>query len=120
MGATRVNDDALRSELRKQLKQKYMEQDQEINLHQRASVRIDSEIYDLKLRLSQIDRESVEEERNSVSKPIRPASFRKSAGMCINPKCQKRIHIGQPAVKFGHYGLCCNWKCFSEALVSKT
>lgn len=114
MGSIRVNNDKLRDELRKQLNQKYREQDQEINMHNSASVRIDTEIFDLKQRLLAIDEKSLGNEVDRLHRPIR-----QSAGLCINPKCHKRIYHGQSAIKYGH-GLCCNWKCFSETLVSKT
>lgn len=120
MGTVIQDKDALRSELRKKLKRKYQEQEKEISLHKKTSVMIDAEIYELKLQLLEVDRDSMEEERDSINKPARPYSYRKSVGRCINPKCLKSIRIGQPAVKYGYYGLCCNWLCFSEALAAKT
>lgn len=68
------------------------------------SMEVEKEIHEIKRKLS------------SYKQPVMPKKRKPSAGNCINPKCLKRINYGQSAVKYGQYGLCCNFKCLSEAM----
>ncbi|MEK3673589.1 hypothetical protein [Paenibacillus sp. FSL R10-2771] len=104
-----------RNEIRRKLRDLYSQQDNEIIVHSQASTRIDREIFRLKQKLAELDPKSMERKPNNL-KPRTHSC--KPVENCINPKCHKRIEHGQPAVKYGFWGLCCNFKCLSEAMGS--
>ena len=105
-----------RTEIRRRLKDLYSQQETEIIVHKKASIRIDAEIFRLKQRLADIDPTSMDRKPNAVTKPRSHSG--KPVENCINPKCRKRVEHGKPAVKYGFWGLCCNFKCLSEAMGS--
>jgi hypothetical protein len=51
-----------------------------------------------------------------LNKTHHPKTNHKSLGNCIDPKCRKRIMVGQTVVKYGHLGLCCDFKCLVGAM----
>lgn len=80
------------------------EMDRGSNLNRNRVIQIEGEISELMQKLKALDNTH------------RPKINRKSLGNCINPKCRKRIMVGQAVVKYGHLGLCCDFKCLVGAM----
>lgn len=74
------------------------------NLNRNRVIQIEGEISELSQKLK------------ALNKTHRPKPKHKSLGNCINPKCRKRIMVGQAVVKYGHLGLCCDFKCLVGAM----
>ena len=107
-----------RTAIRSRLKSLYKEQEAEIRVHNQASVRIDTAIFELKQRLAVVDSISLDEERSSINMPYRPKTYKQFVCHCLNLKCRKKIYFGQDAVKYGSLGLCCTFKCLAETMAA--
>ena len=90
--------------IRRRLNKLYAELDKDSKLTQKRVEKIEKEISELQLKLK------------SLNKTYHPKPKQKSLGNCINPQCRKRIPIGQAVVKYGHKGLCCDYKCLIGAM----
>lgn len=95
-----------RDEIRRQMRFLYQRNSKYIDKHKRPSFEIEKEIYALKKRLAEIER--LEETEDPEDREV--------LCKCDNPNCRKPIRRGDAAMKFGHYGLCCNWPCLMKAM----
>ncbi|MEK4452855.1 hypothetical protein [Paenibacillus sp. FSL L8-0506] len=68
------------------------------------------------IRVKKIEKEIFELQHKLKSSNTTYQPKQKSLGNCINPKCRKKIPIGQAVVKYGHKGLCCDYKCLIGAM----
>ncbi|KAA1180664.1 hypothetical protein [Paenibacillus sp. B2(2019)] len=90
--------------IRRRIRVLKAEMDRGTNLNRNHVIQIEGKISELRQNLK------------DLNKTHRPKPNRKSLGNCINPKCRKRMLVGQAVVKYGHLGLCCNFKCLVGAM----
>ena len=92
--------------IRRRIRVLKAEMDRGTNLKRNRVIQIEREISELRQNLKDL---------NKTHRP-KPNPNHKSLGNCINPKCRKRIMVGQAVVKYGHLGLCCDFKCLVGAM----
>ncbi len=90
--------------IRRRIRVLKAEMDRGTNLNRNRVIQIEGEISELRQKLK------------ALNNTNRPKPNHKSLGNCINPKCRKRIMVGQTVVKYGHLGLCCDFKCLVGAM----
>ncbi|WP_339246797.1 hypothetical protein NST58_06435 [Paenibacillus sp. FSL R10-2796] len=99
--------------IRRRLRTLYAEHKKGSKLTQKRKNKIEKEIFELQQKMK-----SLNKTYQPKLKLLNPKTLHKqrSPGNCINPKCRKKIPIGQAVVKYGHKGLCCDYKCLIGAM----